>query len=67
MFLTHFTFCPGGRQAATYRLREAISAGSVPVVVDDRTMMPYAEVIDWSQIVVLWVRCVVVLLVRLDG
>jgi len=54
LLVSRFTLCPGGRQQSTYRLREALCAGSVPVILDDRALLPFSEIIDWDKIVMWW-------------
>eukprot|EP00127_Corallochytrium_limacisporum_P000454 Clim_evm10s13 gene=Clim_evmTU10s13 len=43
-----FVLAPEGRQFASYRLAEAMSAGSIPVFVGNAFHLPYSEIIDWS-------------------
>ena len=49
---TTFALVPGGRQPATYRLTEALSAGAIPVFVypDVDWIKPYSHLIDWDRI-----------------
>ena len=49
---TTFALVPGGRQPATYRLIEALSAGAIPVFVypDVDWIKPYSHLIDWDKI-----------------
>ena len=52
LFNTTFALVPGGRQPATYRLTEALSAGALPVFVypDIDWIKPYSHIINWDEI-----------------
>ena len=52
--LNESTFClvPRGRRLATYRFLEALKFGCVPVMVGNSYVLPFAEVIDWSRVVI---------------
>lgn len=47
--LFNSTFClvPGGYHPATFRLREAMSVGCIPVLVGDDYVKPFEDLIDW--------------------
>ena len=49
---TVFAIVPGGRQPATYRLIECLSAGVVPIIYENpsRLVLPFQDVIPWSKI-----------------
>ena len=48
---SHFTLCPRGFGATSFRLYEAIALGSIPVYIwDDVLWLPYEDVLDWSEI-----------------
>ncbi len=42
-----FTLCPAGSATSSYRLFEALRAGSVPVIISDRLVLPEGP--DWSR------------------
>ena len=42
-----FTLCPAGSGTSSYRLFEALRAGSVPVIVSDRLVLPEGP--DWAR------------------
>ena len=44
---TTFGLIPAGRQPATYRLAEVMSAGAIPVFVTRDAVLPFREQIDW--------------------
>ena len=52
IFNTTFALVPGGRQPATYRLTEVLSAGALPVFVypDVDWIKPYSHIINWDEI-----------------
>jgi hypothetical protein len=41
-----FTLCPAGSGTSSYRLFEALRAGSVPVIISDRLVLPEGP--DWE-------------------
>jgi hypothetical protein len=48
MARSHFTLCPAGYGRWTFRLVEALLNGSIPVVVADDYIMPFADAIHWA-------------------
>ena len=55
MQASRFALCPGGRQPSSYRFREVLKIGSsVPVIFDDRIILPFSEIINWGGAVIRW-------------
>lgn len=48
-----FSLCPRGYGPTSFRMYEAIQAGSIPVYVYDKLWIPYEQSIDWEEFAVL--------------
>lgn len=51
---SQFAAVPRGAGLHSYRFVEAMSCGAIPVVLSDDWVLPFSELIDWSQIIVKW-------------
>ena len=45
---SHFCLAPGGVEGWSLRLADAVAEGCVPVLMSDRTELPYEGQLDWS-------------------
>jgi hypothetical protein len=48
-----FSLCPRGYGRTSFRMYEAIEAGSIPVYVSDVHWLPYTDVLDWDKFCVI--------------
>ena len=44
-----FSAAPAGNGLHSYRLAESIFLGAIPVIVDEKLVLPYCSVLDWSR------------------
>lgn len=47
-----FTLCPAGYGRWTFRMAQSISRGSIPVVLSDGYVLPFADRIPWDDLIV---------------
>jgi len=50
---SQFALCPRGNGYYSYRIMEAISAGAIPVILSDRYVLPFHEILDWKSFAVM--------------
>lgn len=46
--MSRFTLCPAGWSRWSFRVYEALEAGSIPVILSDYSVMPFADQLDWD-------------------
>ena len=49
MLSSVFSAAPAGNGLHSYRLAEAIFLGAIPVIVDDKLILPFCSVLDWRE------------------
>jgi len=45
---SQFALCPRGNGYYSYRITEAMSAGAIPVILSDRYVLPFDDIVDWK-------------------
>jgi len=50
---SHFSLCPRGYGAQSFRLYEVLQLGSIPVFIYDKDWFPFSDEINWSEFCVL--------------
>ena len=49
MLSSVFSAAPAGNGLHSYRLAESIFLGAIPVIVDEKLVLPFCSVLDWSR------------------
>mmetsp|Transcript_68610 Transcript_68610/g.184731 ORF Transcript_68610/g.184731 Transcript_68610/m.184731 type:complete len:558 (+) Transcript_68610:211-1884(+) len=51
---SHFCIVPEGTSSWTNHLYESFFAGCIPLIVSDRFVLPFQDLIEWSQVSIRW-------------
>lgn len=51
---SHFCIVPEGTSSWTNHLYESFFAGCIPLILSDRFVLPFQDLIDWSQLSIRW-------------
>eukprot|EP00455_Lapot_gusevi_P049985 TRINITY_DN7189_c0_g1_i11.p1 TRINITY_DN7189_c0_g1~~TRINITY_DN7189_c0_g1_i11.p1 ORF type:complete len:425 (+),score=12.12 TRINITY_DN7189_c0_g1_i11:86-1360(+) len=49
---TEFALCVRGNGFYSYRFTEAMASGAIPVIIGDQYVLPFSELINWSEFIV---------------
>mmetsp|Transcript_68348 Transcript_68348/g.149198 ORF Transcript_68348/g.149198 Transcript_68348/m.149198 type:complete len:642 (+) Transcript_68348:74-1999(+) len=54
MGMSHFCIVPEGTSSWTNHLYESFFAGCIPIIISDRFVLPFQEVIPWNEVSIRW-------------